>query len=122
MKLELRSGVWKVDVESAGDRGIHWVHLRGAGEGASIHARMGIQDVSFRGSIEDAFTWPEERRLDVDGTSWRIRPVAGPGDGAAPGPAVEARADERSLTLELPAGVALGAATDAELTDLVRGG
>ena len=34
MKLDLRSGQWKVDVESSGDRGIHWVHLVGAAEGA----------------------------------------------------------------------------------------
>lgn len=122
MKLDLRSGEWVVDVESSGDRGVHWVHLVRAGQGASMHARMGIQDVSFRGSIEDAFTWPEERRLEVDGASWRIRPVRPEGDGAPPGPTVEARADDRTLTLELPAGVALGEATDAELTDLIRGG
>lgn len=121
MKLDLRSGQWTVDVESSGDRGIHWVHLVGAADGASMHARMGIQDVSFRGSIEDAFAWPEERRLDVDGTSWRIRPVARENDDQPPGPAVEARADDRTLSFDLPDGVALGEATDDELAGLVRG-
>lgn len=114
MKLDLRSGQWKVNVESTGDRGIHWVHLVGAAEGASMHARMGIQDVSFRGSIEEAFAWPTERRLDVDGTPWRIRPVGEDG-------VVEARSDDHTLTLSLPSEVALGEATDAELAELVRG-
>ena len=119
MKLDLRSGRWKVDVESSGDRGIHWVHLVGATDGASMHARMGIQDVSFRGSIEDAFTWPEERRIEVDGTAWRIRPVRGEDADDTPGPAVEARADDRTVVFDLPDGVALGEATDAELADLL---